>query len=260
MHRAVILIFGLLILSSSLTPAFAGKAVTKDAVAVTNVEFAIAAMGGDAAVLAVKDSVITGTSAPGKGGRAKPASFVWKTYGTEFRYETKTAGGTQIFVSGFGKPAVSKNNSVSALYYHVAASAPPFQIPAIVLATRMTGGGFSLTDSGAAKLGEQPVVLVQTSENLSASVSKATQQTWYLDATTGLPLRVDYRVPVATDMSQWIDAAVEFADYRKVGDLTVPFSMTQYEAGLAMQVFTIGTVDFNVGLDPSEFDLLGGGK
>jgi hypothetical protein len=259
MRRAFLLILVFLFCLSS--PDFMSAAnAQKDAVAVANVEAAMAAMGGDAGWAAIKDSVITGTITPTKDSWVKPATFVWKTSGTEFRYETTRDSETQIFASGHGKPAVSSKGKVKALFYHMGQGSPPFHFPAVVLSTKLADASYSLIDAGQKNISDKNAFAVQTSSNFSDQVSAITLQTWYIEASTGLPLRVEYRLPEATSITDWQEAATEFSDYKEVGGLLVPFSMTYYLDGVALETISVNAVDFNVGLDPSEFDLLGGGK
>ena len=244
----------------------ASNAARKDPSAIAIVEAAITAMGGDAAVLQIKDSVVTGTIAPAaKGSWVQPASFTWKTLGPEFRYETQRDKGTQIYVSGHGQPAVSNNGKVKRLFAHVLDSSAPFHLPFLVLMPTVTDPAYSLIDSGSKTLSGKAAFTAQisytTSDTAKADVvSSVTQQTWYVDQASGSLLRVEYRIPEATNMDYWTDAAMEFSDFRNVNGLVVPFSMTYYEAGVALATVSINAVTFNVGLDPSEFDLPGGAK
>jgi len=232
----------------------------KNATALAEIEAAITAMGGDAAVLQISDSVITGTITPTTGSWLKPATFVWKTSGAEFRYEIQRDSGNQIFVSGYGKPAVSRNGKVTPLFYHMAQAARPFALPAIVLLASLTDPEESLVDAGQMLVSGKAASAVRISSTEPDPVAAITLQTWYFDAATSLPLRVEYRLPGATDVTHWANAALDFADFRKAGLVTVPFDVTYSEEGVALETFSVATVDFNVGVSPSEFDLSGGGK
>lgn len=252
-------IAAILVILPSIVPAYAASSgARRDPSAIAVIQAAIAAMGGDAAVQGIKDSVVTGTIAPTNGSLTRPASFTWKTLGTEFRYETTRELNRHIFVSGHGKPAVSRNGHVRPVFYHVAEGCPSFHLAALMLSGKLADPSYSLLDAGQRSISGKTAVAVQTHANDSDPIATLTLQTWYFDATTALPLRVEYRVPEGTNALDLMNSAMEFADYRQTGIMAVPQSMTYSEEGVPLQVFSISTVDFNVGLDPSEFDLQGG--
>lgn len=230
----------------------------KNATALAEIEAAITAMGGDAAAIQISDSVVTGTITPTTGSWVKPATFIWKTSGPEFRYEIQRDSGNQIFASGHGKPAVSRNGNIKPLFYHMIYGGLPFHLPMIILATKITDSTTSLTDAGTVTVLAKSAYKVQINTGTNSVDASTTQQVWYCEATSHLPLRVEYRLPEATDMNQWTDAAAEFSDFRPVNGVLIPFTMTYYQGGVALSVLSISTVNFNVGIDPAEFDLLGG--
>ena len=91
-------------------------------------------------------------------------------------------------------------------------------------------------------------------------MANITTQTWYVDENSGLPLRVDYRLPELNSINAWVDLAAEFSDYRPVAGLLVPFTIRCTETGAVPRTVTITSIDFNVGVDPTEFDLSGGAQ
>ena len=234
--------------------------VKKDAAALTNIQKAIDAMGGDLGLAQIKDSIIVGSMNAAKGSKVKPSTFTWKTLGTEFRYETTRASSTNIFVSGYGKPALSTNGTVSAVFAHEALCSPVFQLPALVLSIRATDPNFSVIDKGRVVLLGKDAAVAQNSSALTSDLAAITQQTWYFDAATGLPLRVEYRIPEAANILAWTNAALDFTDFKQIDILWVPFTLSYSEEGVPVQVFSFTSANFNVGLDPAEFNLLGDGK
>ena len=71
---------------------------------------------------------------------------------------------------------------------------------------------------------------------------------------------MEYRAPQDTNMASWVDIAMEFGDFRQINGVLVPFAITTYEDGIAVSLLSVDSVQFNVGVAPSEFDLLGGGQ
>lgn len=250
----------LILFSGSVLPLEASSAARKDASAVAVVQAAITAMGGDAAVMQVKDSVVTGTISPVKDSPVKPASFTWKTLGPEFRYETRREANSYVFVSGHGKPAVSRNGQVKRVFYHAARGCPPVHLAALVLSGQLADPNYSLIDAGQSVIYGKATLKVETKPNEADQIVPLTLQTWYFDATTGLPVRVEYQIPEATNAADLTNASMDFVDFRQDGGMAVPQSILYSEGGVPLQFYAISTVTFNVGIDPSEFDLQGGEK
>jgi len=236
------------------------NSVQKDAAAVNTLQVAIQALGGNTAVLGINDSVITGTLTPTKGSRMQPATFVWKTSGQEFRYEMQFQSSTRVFASGHGRPAVSKKTGVKPLFYHMVYGALPFHAPALVLLSNIADPETALANAGTGVALGKAAAKVQVNTGTDKATSSITQQLWYIDAGSGLPSRVEYRTPQDTNMASWVDVAMEFGDFRQVSGVLVPFAITTYEDGIAVSVLSVSSVQFNVGVAPSEFDLLGGGQ
>jgi outer membrane lipoprotein-sorting protein len=190
---------------------------SKDPQALAVLQTALSAMGGQAGVVQVTDSVATGKMTPAEGSGLKPGTFVWKTSGTEFRYETQRDSGVEILASGHGKPAVSNADKVRPLFYHITYGALAVHLPAILAATQISDANISVAYLGTEKAQGKQTVRVQANLNTDKMIAAVSQQVWYFDAASGMPLRVEYRLPADNDMSSWTDTAMEFSDYRQVG-------------------------------------------
>jgi len=107
------------------------------------------------------------------------------------------------------------------------------------------------------------VVRVRTSLDEDRISSVVSPQEWYLDATTGLPLRVEFRVPeISHDITHPLDyeaEAFDFSNYQRVGGMLVPHSLAAYSQGSPKAVIMVTSVNFNQGLSPTEFDAPTGG-
>jgi hypothetical protein len=218
----------------------------RDASSMATVQTAIAAMGGSGWA-SVTDSVTTGKITPTQGSPVQPASFVFKTLGGEVRYDNTGDSWVHVFASGHGKPAASQSGTVKALPYHVILGQAPLFLPALVLAMRLADSNYSLIDKGTTQVQGKTAFVVQSSYSMNQPVSTITFQTWYFDSSTGLPLRVESRLPDTTNMSSWMDAATDFSNFSQVGNLVVPLTMNNSEGGSAVAVVLVNTVQFNVG-------------
>lgn len=231
----------------------------RDAQALAVLQNAVAAMGGSAAVSQVADTVISGNIQLSPGSAAQASTFTWKTAGPNFRYEFKSGTTTQIFVSGHGNPANARNGTVKALSPLIALANPPLHFPLLVLASVAANSNYSVTLGGKTTVNGTPAVKVHIFLNTDMLSALVSAQDWYFDAVSGLPLRVEHRLPDNHRPEHYVQATEDFADFRIVSGLLVPFKITSYESGSLVAVETISSVSFNNGLSSTEFDVPAGG-
>jgi len=230
----------------------------RDASAVAALQSTIAALGGQAAVSQITDSVATGTTILAGNGPSR--AFTWKTLGAEFRYETTIGGDFLVFVSGHGTPANAKNGAVTALPIHVSLAAPAYHNPALLLSAEVNDRTYTLIAMGNGTLPNgQPAVHVQTISNAFPEISTVTQQDWYLDPNTQIPLRVEYCSPATDSPTDCLFSAIDYSAYQNTSGVLVPQVMALSVNGAAFSTSTITGTAFNVGLSPSDFSLIVGG-
>lgn len=243
-------------------PTAAQQAPQRDPQAVAAIEQAVVTMGGHTAVNNLRDAVATGSIEPGTNSWLKRSAIVWKDGFTgdrpEFRKEISSDGYTQIIVSGHGHPARVRPGASGAVGPWVAISNPPFHLPAVMLAQQVNNPLYSLRLIGFASVDGRATIHVQTVLAGDGITTLVSPQDWYFDAATGLPLRVEHRLPDVVDPNKYITAATGFSDFRAVGGLLVPFQITLYQRETQAGVVRLASVQFNVGLSPSEFDLATG--
>jgi len=231
----------------------------RDVQALAVLQNAVAAMGGTAAVFQVADTVIVGNIQPPPGSAAQARTFKWKTSGPNFRYEFQSGTTTQVFVSGHGNPANERNGTVKALSPLIALANPPLHFPALVLTSVVTNTDYSVTSGGKTTVNGSQAIKVHIFLNTDMLSALVSAQDWYFDAVSGLPLRVEHRLPDNRRPENYVQATEDFADFRVVSGLLVPFKITSYESGSLVAVETITSVSFNNGLSSTEFDVPAGG-
>jgi len=231
----------------------------RDAQALAVLQNAVAAMGGTAAVSQVADTVITGNIQSSPGSAAQASTFKWETSGQNFRYEFQSGTTTQVFVSGHGNPANARNGTVKALSPLIALANPPLHFPGLVLAPILTNSNYSVTSGGKMTVNGVPAIKIHVFLNTDMLSALVSAQDWYFDAVSGLPLRVEHRLPDNRRPENYVQATDDFADFRVVSGLLVPFKITSYESGALVAVETITSVSFNNGLSSTEFDVPAGG-
>ena len=232
----------------------------RDEAAIATLQTAVNALGGQAAVNLISDSVLTG-SATLPDGSGQLGSFTWKTLGFEFRYEFQSATDQTIFVSGHGRPANSHNGVVAEQPIYVGLATPAVHLPSLIISRALADSEYSILAMGSVKLPSgQNANQVRTIANAYPLFTTATQQDWYFDPASGLPVSVAYCLPDKNDANSCVAGSMAFSDYRPSFGLLVPFRLVIGQDGIPSSAATLTEVSFNVGLSSSEFDLLAGGQ
>jgi hypothetical protein len=228
----------------------------RDPSAIATVQMAIQAMGGQAAVAQIKDSVAQGHTQPVAGGWVSQAGdFVWKNADSEFRYESVSPSGRSVWLSGHGHPKVQSPGGIETLPPHTSTADFPSYLPALVLVNRLGDPRYQFTVLAPAQSAGGPAIGVRTLLNDDPITSRLTMQDWYFDSNTLLPIRVEYNIPEHANAAAMHPAAEEFSDYQVVSGILVPFKIVFSFDGHQMAVNTVSTTAFNTGINPSDFDL-----
>lgn len=219
---------------------------------------AVAAMGGPA-ISQIRDCRAEGALEAAEGSWLTSGSFVWKDAGSEFRYESTGKAGSSVYVSGQGRPAALASGKTTKLNAHVSEANFSPHLAALVLLRAASDPRYKLVWIGLEPFGAGPAAHVRISLEIDEVTSVTTVQDWYLDPISGLPLRVEYRLPSNANALSFLKAAVEFSDFRMVSGVAVPFQIVFYEDGVKVSVAKLSSVVFNSGLSPSEFAAPAGG-
>jgi hypothetical protein len=234
----------------------------RDAQAVTIVQQSIAAMGG-AAAGATQNVQVQGTLSPAPGSYVTSGNFIWlddfsgSTF--EFRHELDTASVARVEASGHGSPAVEQGSTVKALRAHVTYTALPYHLPVVLLSRELANSNYSIQMGAPTTVEGKPAVQVIIKTQTGVIENALSEQHWDFDATTGLPVRIEYRLASTINAIDSIPGAVELSDYREVTGIAVPYQITVFEDATATSTATISSVAFNVTAPASTFDLITGG-
>jgi hypothetical protein len=176
--------------------------------------------------------------------------------GYEFRNQlTQPDGTVSLFVSGFGSPKISLNGSVASISRHMALGAAPAHIGFLVLARALGSSNYTVAAAAPLQLGSVSTVHVHVSNDADGIIQTLTSQEWYFDPTSGLPLRVEYCVPDSLNAVHCFPGARDFANYQATGGFLLPLQITNSFNGNPVSITTVNSVEFNVAVTPSEFDL-----
>jgi hypothetical protein len=221
---------------------------------------AVNALGGTAAIGQIQDCTATGSMQASPGGGLTSGSFRWENSGREFRYENPSPSGLRIFASGHGKPALEDNGVVRAVGRQGAVgNFPPHLLP-LMLLRALVNQNVSVQLLGPGVVGGRSAIRVKIALGASASrAGTSSGQQWFFDATSGLPLRVEYLLVAEGAPGVSVVAATEFGSYRAVSGIQIPFQIVTYVDGVQTSVVTLNSVVFNTGISSGDFDLSTGG-
>jgi hypothetical protein len=218
----------------------------RDPEALAAVQSAISTMGGAAVIGTIQSSVAQGTSVVSGSAPGSATSFTWSHSGRDFRYENDAITGSHVFVSNNGSPCDIDGTAIVPSSTSAARSTLPFHIPAVVLYNELNNPNYSITFVGATPLNGIPALHIQTADNSDSAGQLVTPQDWYFNATTGLPLSVQYRIPDSGSAQNWQPGSISFANFQTTDGVLVPFQLTIQEGPpTAPIVATIGSLVFN---------------
>jgi hypothetical protein len=255
--------------SSSPMPSGPGSATTtpvvqRDPQAVAVIQQAFAAMGGQAAIAQIQTVLAQGAIGPTQGSDIRGGNFTWKDQfspqGHEFRSEFQSGGQTEVFASGHGTPGWMHHGHVKTFTPHVANAELPIHLPAVILATRLANPNYSMTLAGQTQLNGQPAIRVHFTIDSDIVQETLGVEDWFFDPASGLPLRIEYRVPDTFDALKFVPAAAEYSNFQTVQGVAVPFRIIGYEDGSPRSIVTVSSVTINSQIVSSDFDLAGGGQ
>ncbi len=94
-----------------------------------------------------------------------------------------------------------------------------------------------------------------TSAGINATILALSTEDLYLDATSFLPLFLDFNVHPDTDFTYSIPVEIVFSGYQKISGITVPAHIQQFLNGSLLLDLWVGSAAINSGLPASEFAL-----
>lgn len=227
----------------------------RDPRALATIQAALTALGGATAVGQPQSWQIQGqVQATDATGNSVSGTITWEMAGSEFNMSATTTKGTQSIVTGHGNPAAVNANGATKI------SAPLMRaefVPALVgpmLLKEYQNPGYNIAFAGNATLGTETVTAVRTSTGVKGMNARVTQQTWYFDKTSGLPVRVEYNIPAMGNSYAFAIGAVDLANYQPVSGAMYPFQIIWSFGKRPTGTVTLQTVTLNAAIASSDFD------
>jgi len=211
-------------------------------------------MGGVAAWSQMSAAIITGTCTASTEQGGATASFRWTTQGKEFRYETDTNNNGPVYLSAHGKPYVTGASNSVTLAPEYRLRMLPYHLPGIPLQTAFANSDFGIVFIGKETVDGSPAVHIRIAQFHSVAKVQGSQQDWWFDLSSHLPMRVKYLLP---SQAGGIYATLlwNFHGWSQQGSLLVPLELVQtFNGEFTLQTCTVAGVEINTNPDASLFD------
>jgi hypothetical protein len=253
-RTALVLALALFPIHSLAQVALSSGQVARDHDALNVVQGAVNALGGAAAIGQVQSWQAQGqltSVAPDK--TAITGTITWEMAGPELLLASTTNRGPGAFLTGHGAPAMVSNAKSWQLPSHVMAS---IFIPALagsILLNDLQNTSFQLRFLGKKTLGQESVSVVRI---MATGVPdfEDTAQTWYFDATTNLPIRVEFRIPSMQRPEVGQYGAFALSDFQTASGVLYPHQIVNFRQGKQIGSVTLQAVKVNPTLPSSDFD------
>jgi hypothetical protein len=241
--RACALLF---LFASFAIPSSLHAQAVKDPAAISAINTALMSMGGQPAFAAIQDAVVT---AQIRGADGQPTTFTWKSIGMSLRAEVAAPTGLTISTAQGGTGYLEDvSGAVTSMDGRLANSTFPHHLPGVALLFLLNA-----PDRNISVISDNPdnpnLVHVRSVQVLSdQSTVTETQQDWYIDLTTGLPVRMDYVIPAQS--GEDTSGTVTFTSWQRSATVLVPQVLQDVQGTI-----TVGVPQFNQGLSTAIFTL-----
>ena len=230
----------------------------RDSAALAVLAKAMAAMGVASGSAPIAAAQTTGTLAPATGSDYPSGTFSWTvevtSTGYEFLNQVQSNGTLSIFASGHGSPKMSLDGQVRPFFAHMEFASPPVHLPFMIFATAISSPGYTVISAPALLIGGASVLHVHISNDADGITQSLSAQEWYFDP-SGLPLRVDCRVPDPFNALNSLLGTKDFANYKQFSGVLVPTTITSSLNGRALSIASVNSVQLNPAVADSIFDL-----
>lgn len=213
----------------------------------------VSGLGGLALIRSIHSWTIDSThSSPTQ---TNPTTVQWKIAGEEVREEASSANDTSVLTSGHGQPAFQNASGTHPLHTHVLHAMFHPELVAKYIQERIDDQRYSVEYLGTDSAGE---AMVRTIFHATLMDQAVTSQMWYFDKVSGLPAKVEYRLPDMTDPNKYAVATVSLGDYRAVNGVSIPFGATVALGNAIFKTIQLNDVHLNTSFSPDEFAPLQG--
>ena len=213
---------------------------TKDPAAVSAINTALASMGGQPALAAVQDAVVTAQIQGAADGQPGTTQFTWKSIGLALRTEATASSGNTISTSQGGIGYIEDaTGTVSSMDQRLGHSIFPHHLPGIALLYLLNAPDRSLSIISDTSATPNLVHVLSVQVLSDQSTVYETQQDWYIDMSLGLPTRVDFVIPAPSGPDG--TGSVQLISWQKTSTLLMPLTIEVTENGGTPSAISVGT-------------------
>jgi hypothetical protein len=235
--------------------------VVRDPQAISVLRSAIRAIGGRASLSNIQDTTMEGVSVPSDTS-GSTERFVWESRGMDIRKESNASDGQSVFViyqsKGTRFPPGNESKKISG---RSALALIPFEVPGSILLQLLNDPYRSLelvseteaASDGVASVPHTGVHMRTQRKNLKTGYAATTQQDWYFDPTTGIPLCVDFVLPDLKQPSLDGTASVLYDSWQEESGVQFPRQLQMFTDGVLQYTMTVSSIHINQGLNTTHF-------
>jgi outer membrane lipoprotein-sorting protein len=221
----------------------------------------LAAAGGTSALAEVQDVTSAGSVTYYWAGQEVQGTAKALARGPDqFRLDVTLPQGLQTWVVNQGKGALrDANGTTNRMRYQDAVNLGGFTFPYFELLAAARNTSTSIVNFGSRQLGIRQVYQIRIQQNLppgtdpSGILSSLTIRDYFVDASNHQVVRIqDTKYPEGNTTTGY-SHVVDFADYRTVSGVQVPFSITESNEDQRTWTIQLNSVAFNAGLSDTSF-------
>jgi len=252
--RVLFLFLSLLLIAF---PLFAQQTPPRDLQAVALLQQSARAMGGSVP----SDSVATGAVVLVEGSKTTNGAIRILTRGTDQSAEQIDAlGGRRSLIYSQGQANEVEGTTVRQFSLELATSSRWPDFPLVLIAAALNSPDSVFQYVGIETLGTAQAHHVRLWNTFSSNpklrfLAEFTARDVWLDAVSGLPVKVSYHERTGGGAYSRVPVVVTYSDYRNVGGVLYPFSIEKSVNGTPWAKITITQVSFNTGLTDSDFPI-----
>lgn len=226
---------------------------SRDPAAVAAIRQSLLSMGGQP----VTSAVVSGTMAVGTDHKTTKA-IVIKIAGREMRVEVQSGEDNYLYVTGTGTPGRVLNGKSEAVPPHQARALASFYVPSALLTRELADPLFALTYIGQETREGHGVLHIRTIDTSDEIGVQVSQQDWYFDLATYLPVAVQYRFPHPYQVGRFSKAVAEYDGFKQIQGTIQPLTIKMKGGGPPREI-AVSTVLLNAGTSTIDFDPVAGG-
>lgn len=196
------------------------------------------------------------------GPEPKTFPITLETKGTgEARTEIQLSDGLSTFIVNHGQAVVQHGGQLHRLLENNMVGWQPRHLPALSLLSKYNDVNTSVEHLGSESVSGSAADIVAVAFSPSSDpvlikhFQRMSRTTFAVDQASGLVTRVNYPVFLESRPREQREVAILYSDYRVVQGIMVPFHQTRYVNGKIREELQLQSIEFNVGLQDSEFSL-----